>query len=75
MRFLPNHSQICFLAALAVAVVALAASYEASAEPRAPIGHRQPNAESVPDSVLREENKLKGDDTALDKGLDICRGC
>ena len=44
-------------------------------QPTAPIGHVQPNASSVPPSVLREENALEAQDTKLDKELNICRGC
>ena len=46
-----------------------------AAQPTAPIGHVQPNASSVPPSVLREENALEAEDTKLDKELNICRGC
>ena len=46
-----------------------------SGVPKAPIGHRQPNAQNVPPNVLRSEDALTADDTALDKKLNICRGC
>src|SRR5271167_1593980 len=48
---------------------------QASGVPEAPIGHRQPNAQDVPPSVLRNENAMRAGDTALDKKLNICRGC
>jgi hypothetical protein len=47
----------------------------ASGIPKAPIGHRQPNAQDVPSNVLRSEDALIGGDTGLDKKLNICRGC
>ena len=43
--------------------------------PEAPIGHRQPNATDVPNSVLRSEGERAEDDKKLDKELNICRGC
>jgi hypothetical protein len=46
-----------------------------TAQETAPIGHVQPNASSVPPSVLREENAMEAQDTKLDKELNICRGC
>jgi hypothetical protein len=46
-----------------------------SGVPKAPLGHRQPNAQNVPPNVLRSEDALTADDTALDKKLNICRGC
>jgi hypothetical protein len=46
-----------------------------SGVPEAPIGHRQPNAKDVPENVLRSEDAVKPDDTALDRKLNICRGC
>jgi len=42
---------------------------------KAPIGHRQPTAKSVPRSVQREENAVKQEDMEIDKDLNICRGC
>ena len=48
-----------------------------SVEPRleAPIGHRQPNAEDVPASVLHDEGTTNQNQRDLDKKLNICRGC
>jgi hypothetical protein len=43
----------------------------------APIGHRQPRVEDLPPGVVRNEDKMKADQDALDKKLEnsICRGC
>ena len=46
-----------------------------SGVPEAPIGHRQPNAQDVPPDVLRSENAMTPDNSAIDKKLNICRGC
>jgi hypothetical protein len=54
---------------------ALAASQTALPVPRqqAPIGHRQPNAASVPASP--SEPSMTLEDTDIDNKLNICRGC
>jgi hypothetical protein len=41
----------------------------------APVGHRQPRPEDLPPSVRREEGTRTPDQEALDKKLEICRGC
>jgi len=41
----------------------------------APIGHRQPNAEDVPASVLHDEGTTNQNQRDLDKKLNVCRGC
>src|SRR5205823_5760041 len=41
----------------------------------APVGHRQPNTQDVPPNVLRDEGAMTPGNTALDKKLNICRGC
>ena len=46
-----------------------------SGVPEAPVGHRQPDARDVPPNILRNEDAMKPGDTALDKKLNICRGC
>jgi cell division protein FtsN len=43
--------------------------------PEAPIGHRQPRPQDLPPSVRREEGTRTPDQEALDKKLEICRGC
>jgi cell division protein FtsN len=43
--------------------------------PEAPIGHRQPRPQELPPSVQREEGTRTPDQEALDKKLEICRGC
>ena len=45
---------------------------------RAPIGHRQPRPQDLPPGVVRGENGTSGttaEERALDKKLEICRGC
>jgi hypothetical protein len=46
-----------------------------AAQQIAPIGHRQPNASTVPANVLREEDAIEAQGNKLDKKLNICRGC
>jgi hypothetical protein len=41
----------------------------------APVGHRQPRPQDLPPSVRREEGTRTPDQEALDKKLEICRGC
>jgi hypothetical protein len=41
----------------------------------APVGHRQPRPQDLPPSVLRGEGTRTPDQEALDKKLEICRGC
>jgi hypothetical protein len=43
--------------------------------PEAPVGHRQPRPQDLPPSVRREEGTRTPDQEALDKKLEICRGC
>jgi hypothetical protein len=44
---------------------------------KAPIGHRQPRPQDLPQSVVREENRPNGSGHAFDRRLEnrICRGC
>jgi len=72
----------CAIAAAALSGNALAQGTlrsAAASEPRyeAPIGHRQPRAQDLPSSVVRDEDRMKADQDALDKKLEssICRGC
>ena len=41
----------------------------------APIGHRQPHARDVPSENLSGLEQLSAEDTAVDRKLNICRGC
>jgi cell division protein FtsN len=41
----------------------------------APVGHRQPRPQDLPPSVRREEGTRTPEQEALDKKLEICRGC
>src|SRR6266487_2082827 len=52
------------------------ASPAPSMDPRleAPIGHRQPNAEDVPASVLHDEGTTNQNQRDLDKKLNVCQG-
>ena len=43
--------------------------------PKAPIGHRQPNARNVPAGVLHQEQMIDPSETEFDKKLQICRRC
>jgi hypothetical protein len=42
---------------------------------QAPIGHRQPRADDLPASVLRDEESPPAGNTAIDRDLRICRNC
>jgi hypothetical protein len=41
----------------------------------APIGHRQPRPQDLPESVRRDEGERSPAERALDEKLQICRGC
>lgn len=41
----------------------------------APIGHRQPTTEGLPQGVLGNEGAVTQNQRNLDKQLNICRGC
>ena len=41
----------------------------------APIGHRQPHAADVPPEAADRLGQLSAEDTAVDRKLNICRGC
>jgi hypothetical protein len=41
----------------------------------APIGHRQPRPQDLPRGLSREEGSSTPEQEALDKKLEICRGC
>ena len=41
----------------------------------APIGHRQPTTEDLPQNVLRDEGTVTQNQRNLDKQLNICRDC
>jgi hypothetical protein len=41
----------------------------------APIGHRQPRPQDLPESVRREEGERSPAERSLDEKLQICRGC
>ena len=43
--------------------------------PEAPVGHRQPRPQDLPSGVRREEGTRTPEQEALDKKLEICRGC
>jgi hypothetical protein len=43
--------------------------------PEAPVGPRQPRRQDLPPSVRREEGTRTPDQEALDKKMEICRGC
>ena len=40
-----------------------------------PIGHRQPRPQDLPPGVRREEGTRTPEQEALDKKMEICRGC
>ena len=42
---------------------------------QAPVGHRQPRPADLPGPVLRDEKTVPRGETAIDKDLQICRGC
>jgi hypothetical protein len=42
---------------------------------QAPVGHRQPRPQDLPSSVTRREGGSTDADRAIDKKLEICRGC
>ena len=41
----------------------------------APIGHRQPHARDVPSENASDLTHLSDEDAAVDRKLNICRGC
>jgi len=41
----------------------------------APVGHRQPNARDVPSANPSDLEQLSAEDAAVDRKLNICRGC
>jgi hypothetical protein len=41
----------------------------------APIGHRQPQASDVPSEAAANLEQLSAEDAAVDRKLNICRGC
>ena len=45
--------------------------------PEAPIGHRQPRADQVPSekNLMDPNDQLNRENAALDRMLNICRGC
>jgi hypothetical protein len=84
MRLLMNNGRVAAIGSVALAIMIWAACGSASAAPpdpipsgqqSAPVGHRQPNASNVPESVLRDEKAMEAEDSKLDKELNICRGC
>jgi hypothetical protein len=84
MRLLVNTRRVAAIGSVALAIMTWAACDSAAAAPpdpipsgqqSAPVGHRQPNASNVPESVLRDENAMEAEDSKLDKELNICRGC
>jgi hypothetical protein len=42
---------------------------------QAPVGHRQPNAATVPSRVQKDEGKRTQGQVKFDDSLTICRGC
>ena len=42
---------------------------------QAPVGHRQPNAGTVPSRVQRDEGRRTQGQIRFDDSLTICRGC
>jgi len=84
LRFFFKHALVCAIVPAATFVLMWSASPNASAaspgvfqvaQESAPVGHRQPNASNVPANVLRDEDAMKRENDALDKELNICRGC
>ena len=41
----------------------------------APVGHRQPHAKDVPSENARDLEHIGEEDAAVDRQLNICRGC
>jgi hypothetical protein len=41
----------------------------------APVGHRQPHAPDIPSQNARDLEHIGEEDAAVDRKLDICRGC
>jgi hypothetical protein len=42
---------------------------------QAPVGHRQPHLRDVPSEIPGELDRLTEEDVAVDRKLNICRGC
>ena len=82
MRLLSSHACACAVVPVGLLIWTASSSTFAAppapaptAQPTAPVGHRQPNASNVPANVLREEQSMEAEETKLDKELKICRGC
>jgi hypothetical protein len=45
--------------------------------PEAPVGHRQPRADQVPpeDNLMNPKDPVNQENAAIDRTLNICRGC
>jgi hypothetical protein len=41
----------------------------------APIGHRQPHASDIPSENTNDLERISAEDAAVDRKLNICRGC
>jgi hypothetical protein len=55
--------------------VALSLARETRLVGGAPIGHRQPHANDVPSEDAGGLEQLSAEDAAVDRKLNICRGC
>ena len=59
----------------AAAIVTLSLAQDPRSVGGAPIGHRQPHAADVPPTAAGHLEQLSSEDAAVDRKLNICRGC
>ena len=57
--------------------VAPAMNFGQQSLPEAPVGHRQPRADQVPpeDNLMNPKDPVNQENAAIDRMLNICRGC
>ncbi len=59
----------------AAPIVTLSLAQDPRSVGGAPIGHRQPHAADVPSDAAGHLEQLSAEDAAVDRKLNICRGC
>lgn len=59
----------------AAPIVTLSLAQDPRSVGGAPIGHRQPHAADLPPEAAGHLEQLSAEDTAVDRKLNICRGC
>jgi hypothetical protein len=54
-----------------------AMNFDQQSLPEAPVGHRQPRADQVPseDNLMNPKDPVNQENAAIDRILNICRGC